>query len=81
MIKEKKLTIFEVAKLAKVSIATVSRVINYQQKNVSKKTKEKVLKVIQKYEYYPNAYAQYLGQRRRPKKEQNLEAFPENVEK
>ena len=55
------MTIKDIARLAHVSIATVSRSIN--NKGVSKKTKEKVLKIVEEYAYYPNSFARYLGQR------------------
>lgn len=53
------LTIKEIAKLAKVSVATVSRVIN-NAPYVNKKTKEKVLKIIKHYKYTPNPAAKAL---------------------
>lgn len=56
-----KKTIIDIARMAKVSTATVSRVIN--NKSVSKKTKERILKLIERYEYHPNSFAQYLGHR------------------
>jgi LacI family transcriptional regulator, repressor for deo operon, udp, cdd, tsx, nupC, and nupG len=46
----------DVAKLANVSTATVSRVLS-NNINVSKKTREKVLKVIEQLEYKPNRHA------------------------
>jgi LacI family transcriptional regulator len=54
------MNIYDVSKKAGVSIATVSRVINGNS-NVSEKTKEKVLKVIEEYQYTPNAFARGLG--------------------
>lgn len=59
------MTIRDIAELAGVSTSTVSRVINNE--NVGKKTKQKVLKIIEKYDYYPNTYAQYLGRRNNAK--------------
>lgn len=53
-------TIYDISKEAGVSIATVSRVLNGSHK-VSAKTKEKVLNVMEKYEYRPNAFARGLG--------------------
>jgi LacI family transcriptional regulator len=53
----------EIAKLAGVSRSTVSRVIN-NYANVPEKTKQKVLKVIQQYNYYPNLSAQVLAGKR-----------------
>lgn len=51
-------TIYDVAKKAGVSIATVSKVINNQQ--VGKKTKENVLKVMEELNYKPNVLASAL---------------------
>lgn len=53
----------EIAKLAGVSRSTVSRVIN-NYANVPEQTKQKVLKVIQQYNYYPNLSAQVLAGKR-----------------
>lgn len=50
----------EIAKLAGVSRSTVSRVIN-NYPNVPPETKEKVLKVIKEYNYYPKLHAQVLA--------------------
>ncbi|UOQ50430.1 LacI family transcriptional regulator [Gracilibacillus caseinilyticus] len=57
--KQKPVTIYDIAKEAKVSTATVSRVIanNYP---VSEKTKKMVLDLIKKYDYQPNAVARSL---------------------
>ena len=52
--------IYDIAKLAGVSIATVSRVINGTAK-VSEKTRSKVLAVIDEEGYTPNVFAQGLG--------------------
>ena len=54
------MNIYDIAKLANVSIATVSRVVNNSPK-VSEKTKEKVLAVMNEHEYTPNAFARGLG--------------------
>ena len=54
------MNIYDIAKLADVSIATVSRVVNNSPK-VSQKTKEKVLAVMKENEYTPNAFARGLG--------------------
>ncbi|TAH67119.1 MAG: LacI family transcriptional regulator [Anaerolineaceae bacterium] len=54
------MNIYDVSRKAGVSIATVSRVINGNS-NVTEKTKEKVLKVIEDYGYTPNAFARGLG--------------------
>lgn len=53
----------EIAKLAGVSRSTVSRVIN-DYPNVPEKTKEKVMKLIQQHNYYPNLSAQVLAGKR-----------------
>ncbi len=58
---DKSINIYDVAKLAGVSIATVSRVMNDSPK-VSDKTREKVLKAIENCDYTPNVFAQGLGQ-------------------
>jgi LacI family transcriptional regulator len=52
-------TIKDVAKLANVSIATVSRVLNGQS-GFSKATEEKVLNAIKELGYQPNAFARSL---------------------
>lgn len=54
------MNIYDVSKAAGVSIATVSRVINGNT-NVSEKTKQKVLAVINESGYTPNAFARGLG--------------------
>ena len=51
--------IYDIAKLAGVSIATVSRVVNDSPK-VSEKTKEKVRRVMEENSYTPNAFARGL---------------------
>ena len=53
------MNIYDIANEAGVSITTVSRVIN-NKKNISKKTKDKVEAVLQKYNYAPNAMARGL---------------------
>lgn len=54
------MNIYDVSKKAGVSIATVSRVLNGNQ-NVSDKTKEKVLSVMEELGYTPNVFARGLG--------------------
>lgn len=56
-------TIYEVSKLAGVSLATVSRVMN-KNARVSEKTQEKVLKAMKQLGYRPNAIAQSLASNR-----------------
>ena len=60
MNRRKRVNIYDIAKLADVSIATVSRVVNNSPK-VSAKTKEKVLAIMKENEYTPNAFARGLG--------------------
>ena len=57
---DRTINIYDIARLSGVSIATVSRVVNGSPK-VSPKTKEKVLAVMQEYEYTPNVFARGLG--------------------
>lgn len=54
------MTIYDISKLAGVSIATVSRVLNGNS-NVKPDTKKKVLDIIEEYGYTPNAFARGLG--------------------
>lgn len=56
-------TIYDIAKKAGVSIATVSRVFN-NSANVSEKSKKKVLAVADKMGYHPQAFAQGLASRK-----------------
>lgn len=54
------MNIYDIAKMAGVSIATVSRVVNGSEK-VSEKTKQHVLKIIDDAGYTPNVFARSLG--------------------
>ena len=54
-----KLNIQEISKLANVSTATVSRVLNGST-HVSESTREKVLEVVRRTNYTPNVFAQGL---------------------
>ncbi len=54
------MNIYDIAELAGVSIATVSRVVNGSDK-VSPRTREKVLRIIEQNGYTPNIFAQGLG--------------------
>lgn len=56
-------TIYDIAKEAGVSIATVSRVFNNNPK-VSPATKEKILEIASRYGYHPRAQAQSLARRK-----------------
>lgn len=61
--KPKKVTIYDVAKLANVTIATVSRVINGKD-NVALDTKQRVQKAIEELNYYPSPMASGLSSSR-----------------
>ncbi len=52
------ITIVDVARQAKVSVTTVSRIINNVSYPVAAKTRERVLKVIEELQYTPNKAAQ-----------------------
>ena len=54
------MNIYDISEKAGVSIATVSRVLNGNA-NVSEKTRKKVLDIMEKYGYTPNAFARGLG--------------------
>ena len=58
-----KVTIFDVARRAGVSIKTVSRVVN-NESNVREQTREKVLRAVRELRYRPNAAARALSGRR-----------------
>ena len=54
------MTIKDIAKLANVSITTVSMIINNKDKNISEATREKVLKIIKEHNYVPNSVARSM---------------------
>ena len=54
------MNIYDVSRQAGVSIATVSRVLNGSE-NVSEKTRQKVLSVMESMDYTPNVFARGLG--------------------
>lgn len=54
------LTIKEIAKLAGVSTATVSKVLNGKDQNISSTTRDRVLKVVDEEGYIPNSIARSL---------------------
>ncbi len=58
------ITIYDIAKAADVSIATVSRVIN-DTGRVRSKTREKVLKLADEMGYHPQAFAQGLASKKK----------------
>lgn len=53
-------TIKDIAELANVSIATVSKVINGKDSSISKKTREKIKRIIEEENYIPNSVARTL---------------------
>lgn len=55
------MTINDIAKMAGVSVATVSRVMNNKAKGVGEETRQKVLKVIEECQYKPSAAARGLA--------------------
>lgn len=57
-----KITIYDIAREANVSAATVSRVLSGHP-HVSSKTQEKVMRVVEKYQFTPNSLARGLYQR------------------
>ena len=60
---KQEVTIYDVAREAKVSMATVSRVVNGNN-NVRKETRDRVMEVINRLHYQPNAVAQGLASKR-----------------
>ena len=54
------MNIYDIAREANVSIATVSRVMNNKQ-NISAKTRKRVEAVLQKYNYTPSSIARGLA--------------------
>ena len=61
--RKQEVTIYDVAREAKVSMATVSRVVNGNS-NVRKETRDRVEEVIKRLHYQPNAVAQGLASKR-----------------
>ncbi len=61
------ITLKEVAKLAGVSVATASRVIN-NQPGVSAKVRERVMQVVREQNYQPNMFARSLAAQRLQRK-------------
>ncbi len=54
------ITIKEIARLAEVSTATVSMILNKKDQNISPSTREKVLSIAEKHNYIPNNAARSL---------------------
>ena len=63
MAKEKNVTILEIARMAGVNPSTVSRVLNHPEV-VSEETRDRVLGLIQEYNYKPNPFARGLQTRK-----------------
>jgi len=55
-----KITIKEIAKLAEVSTATVSKILNKKDKNISDSTRQRVLDIVKEQNYIPNTIARSL---------------------
>ena len=55
-----KVTITDIAEIAGVSVATVSRVINNKSKGVSDATRERIWKIIEEHDFQPSAVARGL---------------------
>lgn len=54
------MTIKDIARLSNVSITTVSLIINHKDENISSVTRERVLKIIEEYNYIPNSVARSM---------------------
>ncbi len=52
-----KITLKDIARMAEVSTATVSKIVNQKDKKISDKTRNKVLALIKEYNYVPNRVA------------------------
>jgi LacI family transcriptional regulator len=59
-----KLTIKDIARMAEVSTATVSMILNNKDGNISSVTREKVLRIVKENNYIPNTMARSLVTRR-----------------
>ncbi|WP_129595826.1 LacI family DNA-binding transcriptional regulator [Anaerophilus nitritogenes] len=55
-----KVTIKDIARIAEVSTATVSKVINHKDEHISDPTRKKILKIMKEYNYIPNTAARSL---------------------
>lgn len=53
-------TIYDIAKAADVSITTISKILNNKDQDISEKTREKVLNIMNEMNYKPNAVARSL---------------------
>ncbi|RKD21409.1 transcriptional regulator, LacI family [Caminicella sporogenes DSM 14501] len=59
-----KITIKDIARIAGVSTATVSKILNKKDQNISETTRNRVLEIIKKYGYVPNRVASSLVTKR-----------------
>lgn len=59
-----KLTIKDIARMAEVSTATVSLILNNKDENISTTTREKVLRIVKESNYIPNTMARSLVTRK-----------------
>jgi DNA-binding LacI/PurR family transcriptional regulator len=59
------MSIYDIARLAGVSITTVSRVLN--ERKVREEVKQKILGIIAQYNYRPDPFAQSLARRKNGK--------------
>lgn len=55
-----KVTITDIARIAGVSVATVSRVVNNKSKGVSEETRKRIWQLVEEYNYQPSAMARGL---------------------
>lgn len=58
------MTIKRIAELSKVSIATVSKIINNKDQHISEETRQRVLEIVEREGYIPNGIAKSLKMKR-----------------
>lgn len=54
------MTIYDIARLSRVSVTTVSKILNHKDFDISDETRERVLKVIKETDFTPNGLARSL---------------------
>ena len=59
-----KVTIKDIARLAEVSTATVSKVVNGKDEKISSATRERVMRIIEEFDYVPNRIASSMVTKR-----------------
>lgn len=74
------MNIKDIARLAGVSIATVSRVVN-ESKRVGEEIKQRVLVIIRQYNYEPNPDARELALRRNGRFTKRITGYIEPIQK